>query len=59
LWDGAHAISPRHVSEPVLAGIAGDDISIAGLFSMHPLTVMMITGIAIQGLAECFISLDF
>ena len=26
---------------------------------MHPLTVMMITGIAIQGLAECFISPRF
>jgi len=26
------------------------------LFSAHPITVMMIAGIAIQGLAECFIS---
>jgi len=44
---------------PVLAGSAGDDISVLGLFSMHPLTIMMIIGIAIQGLAECFISPRF
>ncbi len=34
----------------------GNSISIFGLFSMHPLTLMMIVGIAIQGFAECFIS---
>ena len=33
-----------------------NQISIFGLFSLHPLTMMMIIGIAIQGLAECFIS---
>jgi len=33
----------------------GDSISF-GLFSAHPITVMMIAGITIQGLAECFIS---
>jgi MFS family permease len=27
-----------------------------GLISLHPLTLMMIIGIAIQGFAECFIS---
>jgi len=34
----------------------GNSISIMGLFEMHPLTLMMIIGISIQGLAECFIS---
>ncbi|HOY65943.1 MAG TPA: MFS transporter [Candidatus Ozemobacteraceae bacterium] len=31
----------------------------SGVFGMHPVTVMMILGIAIQGLAECFISPRF
>jgi dipeptide/tripeptide permease len=35
---------------------AGNSISIFGLISLHPLTLMMIIGIAIQGIAECFIS---
>ena len=39
-----------------LYGITGDSVSMFGLFSLHPLTLMMITGIGIQGLAECFIS---
>ena len=34
----------------------GNSISILGMFDMHPLTLMMIIGISIQGLAECFIS---
>jgi dipeptide/tripeptide permease len=42
-----------------LESLTGDTISILGLFLMHPLTVMMIIGIAIQGLAECFISPRF
>jgi len=42
-----------------LQNITGTSIDIFGMFSMHPLTVMMITGIAIQGLAECFISPRF
>jgi dipeptide/tripeptide permease len=33
-----------------------NQISFFGLFSLHPLTMMMILGIGIQGLAECFIS---
>ncbi len=37
----------------------GSSISVFGWFSLHPLTVMMIIGIAIQGLAECFISPRF
>jgi len=41
---------------PLLQSVTGDSISVLGLFSLHPITVMLITGIAIQGLAECFIS---
>lgn len=42
-----------------LGGITGSSVSILGFFTLHPLTVMMIIGIAIQGLAECFISPRF
>ncbi len=42
-----------------LESVTGDAVSILGLFIMHPLTIMMIIGIAIQGLAECFISPRF
>ncbi|MCF8242646.1 MAG: MFS transporter [Melioribacteraceae bacterium] len=42
-----------------LHNITGDAVSILGLVALHPLTVMMIIGIAIQGLAECFISPRF
>ncbi|MBI9070499.1 MAG: MFS transporter [Melioribacteraceae bacterium] len=42
-----------------LQSITGPSVDILGLFTMHPLTVMMIIGIAIQGLAECFISPRF
>lgn len=43
-------------SSPMLESIAGQSVSIFGLFTAHPITVMMITGIVFQGLAECFIS---
>ncbi|GBD90467.1 dipeptide and tripeptide permease B [bacterium BMS3Abin04] len=42
-----------------LESITGSSVSILGWFNMHPLTIMMIIGIAIQGLAECFISPRF
>jgi len=42
-----------------LESFTGLSVSIFGLFEMHPLTVMMIIGIGIQGLAECFISPRF
>jgi len=42
-----------------LESVTGSSISILGWFNMHPLTIMMIIGIAIQGLAECFISPRF
>ena len=42
-----------------LESITGTSVSFFGLLALHPLTVMMIVGIAIQGLAECFISPRF
>lgn len=42
-----------------LEGITGEAVPIFGWFALHPLTVMMILGIGIQGLAECFISPRF
>ncbi len=43
-------------SSPILESLTGQSVSIFGLFSAHPVTVMMISGIIVQGLAECFIS---
>ncbi len=43
-------------SSPILESITGQSVSIFGLFSAHPITVMMIAGIIVQGIAECFIS---
>lgn len=42
-----------------LESITGTAISFFGIFNLHPLTVMMIVGISIQGIAECFISPRF
>lgn len=39
-----------------LQNITGDSVNFFGVFSAHPITVMMIIGIIFQGLAECFIS---
>ncbi|MFZ2323755.1 MAG: MFS transporter [Ignavibacteriaceae bacterium] len=43
-------------SSNILASFTGNSVSIFGLFSAHPITVMLILGIIVQGLAECFIS---
>ncbi|HEY5534596.1 MAG TPA: MFS transporter [Ignavibacteria bacterium] len=43
-------------SSPILESIFGKSIPFFGLFYASPITVMMISGIVIQGLAECFIS---
>lgn len=43
-------------SSHVLESITGQSVSFFGIFSAHPITVMMILGIVVQGLAECFIS---
>jgi predicted MFS family arabinose efflux permease len=42
-----------------LESITGSSVEIFSWLQLHPLTVMMIIGIAIQGLAECFISPRF
>lgn len=46
-------------ASPMLESITGTEVNLIGSLVMHPLTVMMIIGIAIQGLAECFISPRF
>ncbi len=46
-------------ASPWLMDLAGPSISFLGMFAMHPLTIMLIIGIGIQGLAECFISPRF
>lgn len=46
-------------SSPILKSITGESVSFFGIFSAHPVTVMMIAGIIVQGLAECFISPRF
>jgi dipeptide/tripeptide permease len=43
-------------SSPVLEKISGHNVSILGLGFASPVTVMMIAGIIVMGLAECFIS---
>jgi dipeptide/tripeptide permease len=43
-------------SSSILTSITGESVSIFGIFNAHPVTVMMIAGIVVQGLAECFIS---
>ena len=43
-------------SSAFLESFTGESVSILGLFSAHPITVMMILGIVVQGLAESFIS---
>jgi dipeptide/tripeptide permease len=43
-------------SSPLLESLTGQSTSVFGLFSAHPITIMMILGIMVQGLAECFIS---
>lgn len=44
---------------PVLQKITGNSVSIFGLFSLHPITLTLVIGIALQGLAECFLSPRF
>ena len=43
-------------SSSLLESITGQSVSIFGLFTAHPITIMLILGIVVQGLAECFIS---
>jgi len=44
---------------PWLQSLAGDQIGILGGLIFHPYTIMMLGGISLQGLAECFISPRF
>lgn len=46
-------------SSAILESISGESVSVFGIFSAHPVTIMMILGIVVQGLAECFISPRF
>ncbi|HDZ59051.1 MAG TPA: MFS transporter [Ignavibacteriales bacterium] len=46
-------------SSNVLESFVGTSVSFFGLFSAHPITIMMIAGIVVQGLAETFISPRF
>lgn len=43
---------------PVLTQFTGNSVNF-GFFSLHPITVMLVIGIALQGLAECFLSPRF
>lgn len=44
---------------PVLERSTGQSVEIWGIFSLHPVTLALIVGIALQGLAECFLSPRF
>jgi len=46
-------------SSPILESAAGRAVPILGLFSLHPITVAIMIGIGLQGLAECFLSPKF
>jgi len=43
-------------SSPVVASIAGPMVLLPGGVQVHPVTVVLIGGIVLQGLGECFIS---
>jgi len=43
-------------SSPILESITGESVSVFGAFHAHPVTIMMIAGIIVQGTAESFIS---
>lgn len=43
-------------SSPTLESVFGLSVPLLGLAHAHPITIMLITGIVLQGLAECFIS---
>ena len=43
-------------SSNLLQSVFGPSISFFGMFSVHPISIMLIAGIIVQGWAECFIS---
>jgi dipeptide/tripeptide permease len=44
---------------PALEAWTGSAVNFTSSFSLHPITVMVIIGIALQGFAECFLSPKF
>jgi len=46
-------------TSPWLESVTGPSISVFGWFTLHPLTLTMIVGIGLIGLAECFLSPKF
>jgi MFS family permease len=44
---------------PVLEAATGPEIPIFGKLSIHPITLMALIGIGMQGLSECFLSPKF
>jgi dipeptide/tripeptide permease len=40
----------------IIEGLSGKEMVIAGIVRAHPITVMLVAGTSVQGLAECFIS---
>lgn len=51
----ALALIPFSALIMAFSGLVKEPFHIAG-YSLHPITVMMVLGIALQGLAECFLS---
>jgi len=43
---------------PVLEGITGTELNLAGI-AIHPVTLMLVIGIGLQGFSECFLSPRF
>ena len=43
-------------SSPLLESVFGTSVPLLGITHAHPITIMLIAGIMVQGLAECFIS---
>lgn len=43
-------------SSPLVESMFGTSVPLLGIVSAHPITIMLIAGIVVQALAECFIS---
>ncbi len=43
-------------SSPLLKSLLGPSVPLIGGITAHPVTMMLVAGIVVQGLAECFIS---
>lgn len=51
----ALALIPFSALAMALSPLLGDSVNLAGI-ALHPVTLMMVVGIALQGFAECFLS---